>query len=82
MSDAHHPAPKSGGGLGKAFGGVLLLLIVIFSELISLFADQIGHLLQVLTYQAGAFFQVMKMNAGPILGIVGALLLFSAAKKK
>jgi putative Mn2+ efflux pump MntP len=81
MSDAHHPAPKSGGGLGKAFGGVLLLLIVVFSGLISAFTDQIGHFLQTLTYQVGYVFQVMKMNAGPILAIVGAVLIFRSMKK-
>ena len=71
MSDPHHPAPKSGGGLGKALGGVILLFIVIFSEIIAAFADQIGYL-----------FQMMKMNAGPILGILGTVFVLSSIKKK
>ncbi len=69
-------APKSGGGsksegnkIGPA-GILIIILIVVFSGLIGVLTDQIGNL-----------FQVMKMNTGPILGII-ALVLFLRATKK
>ncbi len=65
------PAPKKEEGLslGKVAGFAILGVFLVFSGVLSFLANQIAHL-----------FQVMKMNAGPILGIAAAVLLFMGLK--
>jgi hypothetical protein len=74
MSDPVKPAaagkPSGDGGVGKAWGFAILAIVVVFSGVIGILGDQIGHL-----------FQIMRMNAGPILGIAAVAFLMKGSKK-
>ena len=71
MSDPHKEPAKgeSHGGIGVV-GIVIILLVIVFSGVIP-----------VLTNQIGGIFQMAKLNAGPILGILAALLIWFGMKK-
>ena len=61
---------KSGFNVPKAWGIAILVVVLVFSGLIPMLAEQLGFL-----------FMTMKMHGGAILGIVAAFFLWRFIKK-
>ncbi len=77
----HHPPSGGGSKLGNAWGLAILAIVVIMSGAIAMLGSQLGAFFQALTASLANFLQVMKMNAGPLLGLVALILIFLAMKK-
>lgn len=81
-------APESGkdagksDGMGKAWGGLILLVVLVFTGLVSGLGTEIGRFLNSITGAIGNFFMMLRMNAGAILLIAAAFWMIKSNLKK
>ncbi len=80
---AHPPAEgKKKFSLTEGWGLFILILFVVFSGLLTVFAQQLGYFMNVMTNTISNFFQMLKQQQGPILLISAAVLAYFLFKDK
>jgi hypothetical protein len=68
--------------LTEGWGLFILILFVVFSGLLVVFAQQLGYFMNVVTNMINGFFQMIKLQQGPILVIGAAVLAYFLLKDK